>query len=385
MRIAFLTPEYPHKSLNNGGGLGTSIHNLVLALSRKGIEVYVIVTGQEKDDFFTENGNRYYVLKQEKYPFLGFYLYRKSVERFVNNLIKTEKIDLIEAPDWTGMTAFMKFQIPLIIRFHGSDTYFCHLEKRKQKWKNRWFETLAVKGANGYIAPTYFAGEVSAKLFGISEKKIATIHHGLELDKFNNSEPEKFETEKLLYIGTLIRKKGVLELPEIFKKVIQKYPKAKLYLIGADSFDIQTQRSSTWKLIEQQLGDSIKKNIEYLGKVPYSEVINHIKNSNVCIFPTYAETLGMVTIESMAMNKAVVNSNIGWANELIINGESGFLVYPANHQEFADKITLLLQDKTLALQMGKNARRRVEDIFDINIVAKKNIEFYKKVIQNKAK
>lgn len=380
MKIAFLTPEYPHKLLKNGGGLGTSIHNLVLALSRKDVEVYVIVTGQEKDDFFIENGIKYYVLKQKKYLFLGFYLYRKHIERFVNSLIKTEKINLIEAPDWTGITAFMKFKIPFIIRFHGSDTYFCHIEKRKQKPKNHWFETIAVKGANGYIAPTSFAGEVSAKLFGIPLKKVTTIHYGLELNRFINPEPEEFEEGKLLYIGTLIRKKGVLELPEILKRVIQKYPKAKLYLIGADSFDIQTQNPSTWKLMRQQLDNITKNNIEYLGKVPYSEVIDHIKNSNVCLFPTYAETLGMVTIESMAMNKSVVNSNIGWANELIVDGESGFLVYPANHQEYANKITLLLQNKSLALQIGGNARKRVENVFDIEKTVLQNIEFYKKFL-----
>lgn len=380
MKIAFLTPEYPHKSLRNGGGLGTSIHNLAMALAEQGLKIHIVVIGQEKDDYFIEQGITYHILKQRKYPFSGFYFYRKHIEKVINKLIKIEKIDLIEAPDWTGITAFMNFNIPLIIRFHGSDTYFCHLEKRKQKLKNRLFETLAIKKAKAFIAPTAFAGEVSAKLFNIQKDRITTIHYGLDTSKFSNPNPEKYQEGKLLYIGTLIRKKGVLELPQILKSVVQQKPDVKLYLIGADSFDVQTQSSSTWKLMEQQLDGSIKNNIEYLGKVPYSEVVEHIKNSHVCIFPTFAETLGMVTIESMALHKPVVNSNIGWAKELIVDGESGFLIHPANHPEYADRITTLLNDKSLALQMGKNARKRVEDVFDMSKIVHQNINFYQQQI-----
>jgi len=380
MKIVFLTPEYPHKSLKNGGGLGTSIYNLVNALSERGLEIYVVVIGQNKEDYFIENGITFHILKQKRYTFFGFYLYRKYVEKFINKLIKTENIDLVEAPDWTGITAFMNLKVPLVIRFHGSDTYFCYLEKRKQKFKNHWFEKVAIKKAQAFIAPTAFAGEVSAKLFNIQKERIITIHYGLETDKFNNPFPDRYKENDILYVGTIIRKKGVLELPEILKLVIKQKPDVRLYLIGADSFDIKTQSSSTWKLIEQQLDDSTKNNIEYLGKVPYQEVVEHIKNSHVCIFPTFAETLGMVTIESMALNKPVVNSNIGWANELIVDGESGFLVHPANHQEYADKIVALLNDKSLAVQVGKNARKRVEDVFDINKIVYQNIDFYKQQI-----
>lgn len=380
MRIAFLTPEYPHKTLKNGGGLGTSIHNLTQALVAKGVHVSVIVIGQDANKEFTENGVNFYFFKQKKYRFFGFYLYRKQIEKYVNEIISRENIDLLEAPDWTGITAFMKFQVPIVIRFHGSDTYFCHLENRKQKIKNRLFEALAVKRATAFVAPTSFAGEVSARLFGIPPEKVTTIHHGLELDKFYNPTPEAYQEGKLLYIGTIIRKKGVLELPGILKDIVRQFPNAKLYLIGSDSFDICTQSTSTWKLVQEQLDPEIRDNIEYLGKVPYQEVVGHVKSSHVCLFPSYAETLGMVTIEAMALHKPIVNSNIGWANELIVDGESGFLVHPGNQKLFASKVLSLLYDKNEAFRISKNARERAEVIFDINKIVNHNIEFYKKHI-----
>lgn len=380
MHIAFLTPEYPHEKISQSAGIGTSIKNLAVALSKKGHGITVIVYAQKKSEIFEEDGVNIHLIENKKYYFSKWYFYRKYIQNYCEKLIKKEKINLIEAPDWTGITAFMRFSIPLVIRFHGSDTYFCHLEKRKQKLKNYWFEKLAVKNAKVFIAPTSFAGELSQKLFGIKNKTIKTIHYGLDLQKFENSTPEVYENGLILYIGTIIRKKGVLELPAIFSLVVKQYPEAKLVLIGGDSFDIKKQSKSTWQLIQQELDVDTREKVIYLGKIPYQEVQAYMKKAHVCVFPTFAETLGMVTIESMALQKPVVNSNIGWAQELIVDGESGFLVNPENHHEYALKIISILENKQLAAQMGQNARRRVESVFDIEKIADKNIEFYKSLI-----
>ena len=274
----------------------------------------------------------------------------------------------------------MKFKIPLVIRFHGSDTYFCHLEKRKQKLKNFWFEKLAIQKEKAFIVPTTFAGNLSQKLFGLQNKKIQTIHNGLELGKFENSHPEEYQNGLLLYIGTIIRKKGVLELPKIFNQVRQQHPQASLILIGGDSSDIETQSQSTWQLMQNRFQDDDLHSVTYLGKIPYHEVQQYIKKAHVCVFPSFAETLGMVTIEAMAMQKPVVNTKIGWAKELIVDGESGFLVHPKNHQEYAAKITSILNDNALAKKLGANARERVEKKFEITKIAAENIAFYKSLI-----
>ena len=148
MHIAYLTPEYPHERTGNSGGMGTSIKNLVSELVKLQVTVSVFVYGQKKDDFFEDKGAKFYLLKQIKYPFGGFYLYRRHLNKLLNKIIIREQIDLIEVPDWTGVSAFMQFKIPVVMRFHGSDTYFCHIEGRKQKWKNWFFEKQAVRNSN---------------------------------------------------------------------------------------------------------------------------------------------------------------------------------------------------------------------------------------------
>jgi glycosyltransferase involved in cell wall biosynthesis len=380
MHIAFLTSEYPHEQITHAAGIGTSIKNLVTALVKKDIRISVFVYGQKTDAVFTEEGVKIHLIAHQRYPYLSWYRHRKHIEKYLNAHIISDKIDLVEAPDWTGITAFMNLKAPLLIRFHGSDAYFCHLENRKQKFKNFVFEKLGVNKASAYIAPTAYAGEVSKYIFKINNKPIRTIHYGLSLSQFDNAAPMQFQKGMILYIGTIIRKKGVFELPHILEKVLAEFPEAKLVMIGGDSSDILTQSASTWELLRNSLNEKVKERISYLGKVPYREIQQHIKNANVCVFPTFAETLGMVTIESMAMQKAVVNSNIGWAKELIDDGENGFLVHPTNHELYANRILELLKEDNLCRSIGKNAREKVESTFDIEKLVIDNIDYYRQII-----
>lgn len=380
LHIAYIVSHYPHKAFGHDGGLGTSVYNLVQKLNLLDYKVSVFVYGQKKEFILEEENVTIYSLTDSKANYFRFYFNRKKIEKFIKQTIYKKGINIIEAPDWTGITAFMNFKIPLVIRFHGSDAYFCHLEKRKQKAKNYWSEKLALTHAKGFIAPTTFAGALSKKIFKLKKKEITTIHHGLELQNFTNNSPAVFEKGMILYVGTLIRKKGALELPGIFSKVRKEFTDAKLVLIGSDSYDIKTKSDSTWQLMQNQFKDNDLNNVEYLGKIPYNEVVDYIRKANVCVFPTFAETLGMVTIESMAMQKAVVNSNIGWSQELIVDGENGYLVHPKDHDLFASRIYEVLSNDTLSLNLGQSARKRVEERFDINKIVSKNIEFYKKVI-----
>jgi len=380
MHIAFLTTEYSHPSIAQSAGIGTSIKNLATSLHKSGNNITIFIYDQPVQEIINDNGIKIHRIKGKKYKFFGWYLYRKHIQKYCAQIIHQESIDVIEAADWTGITAFMHFKIPLVIRFHGSDAYFCHLENRKQKLKNFWFEKLAINSAQAFIAPTTFAGEVSKKLFKIKNKEIQTIHNGVDLKQFENKKPQKFEKNTILYIGTLIRKKGVLELPGIFNKVRNVFPEAKLLLIGSDSFDIKTNSKSTWELMKSLFTKDDLDNVDYIGKIPYIEVQEHITKANVCVFPTFAETLGMVTIEAMAMQKAIVNSNIGWSQELIIDEESGYLVHPSNHDLYAERIIELFKNDSLVLQLGKKARERVEEKFDINSLVIANINFYQSII-----
>lgn len=380
MTIGFITAEYPHSKVKNAAGIGTSIKNLAVSLVKKNIKVIVFVYHQDNNEIISSEGVIIHLIKSKSSSLFAFYHSRKYIQHYINRIVNNENIDILEAPDWSGITAFMKFDIPLIIRFHGSDAYFCKLENRKQKFKNRWFESNALKKAKAYIAPTNFAGQETAKIFDLDINKFKTINYGLQIENFNNENPDKFNKNTILYIGTIIRKKGVFELAHIFNKVIETIPEAELILVGNDSKDLKTGSGSTFKLVKQVFSDKALNHVRYLGQIPYNEVMEHIKSAHVCTFPSFAETLGMVTIESMALNKPVVNTNIGWAQELIQDGISGYLVHPSDIEGFSNAIINLLKNVDLSKRIGKEARIRVENKFDISKITEINIEYYKRFI-----
>ncbi|WP_397362230.1 glycosyltransferase family 4 protein [Olleya sp. R77988] len=384
MHIAFLTSEYPHPKVAHAAGIATSIKNLAIALTKKNVTVTVFVYQQNENTIIKDQGVTIHLIKRKNYKFLTWYFYRKHIQNYINTIVKTENIDLLEAADWTGITAFMRLKLPLVIRLHGSDAYFCKLDNRKQKFKNFVFEKSALLKAKGYIAPTTFAGEETAKIFGLKRTKIKTIHNGIETSVFQNDSPETYNKNTVLYIGTLIRKKGVLELAQIFNKVVLEQSEAQLVLIGSDSKDIKTGATSTYQLMQDLLSDAAKLQTQYLGKIPYAEVQEQIKKAQVCVFPSFAETQGMVTIESMSLQKPVVNTSIGWAKELIDDGINGYLVHPTDIDVYAAKIVALLKDKTLCLQLGKQARKKVETTFDIDGIADLNKAYYLSIINQNA-
>ena len=381
MKVGFITSEYPHPKVSHAAGIATSIKNLAVTLVKKGVEVTVFVYHQKENAVVIENGVEIHLIAKKSYKWFTWYKYRMLIQNYVNTVVKEKNIDLLEAPDWTGITALMRFTVPLVIRFHGSDAYFCKLDGRKQKYKNFIFERKALKMATAFIAPTTFAGVETQKIFNLDKNKIKTIHYGLQLEHFVNETPNTFNKNTILYIGTIIRKKGVLELAEIFNKVVEQQPEAQLILIGGDAPDIKTGSKSTYALVENSFSEQAKLQANYLGKIPYSEVKKHIKNAHVCTFPSFAETLGMVTIESMALQKPVVNTSIGWAQELIDDGINGYLVHPTKIDDYAERILNLLNNEDLCLEIGKAARQKVETTFNIEHNAEQNIAYYNSIIK----
>ena len=378
MHIAFLTPEYPHQNLKASAGLGTSIRNLAEGLSVQKIQVTVFVYDQQKDVIFNHQGITIHSIAKRKFKFGGWFLYRNFLQRYINKFIKEDKIDILEAPDWTGITAFSCFECPLIIRLHGSDGYFCNLENRPQKAKNRLFEKSALRKADYIISVSKFCADLTKSIFSVKHE-IKVIPNGVDTTIFTPN--NKLEADyQLLYFGSIIRKKGVLELAQIVNLVFTREPKAHLVLAGADVKDIFTQRS-TQELFFQEIEPQYHKRIFFKETLPYYEIKDEIAKASVIVLPSFAEAMPMTWIEAMSMQKALVTSDIGWANEIMIDGETGFTVDPKNHSEYADRILELLQDCALRKKMGAAARKRVEAKFDMKHVVDQNIIFYKKVIQ----
>ncbi len=377
MHIAFITPEFPHPSLNKAGGLGTSIKNLAVELIKENHQVSVFVYSQNNDAIIKDNGIEIYKIAHKEYSFLGWYLYRKYLQKTINKHIVNNNIDVLEAPDWTGITAFMNFKCPLVIRLNGSDAYFCNLDNRKQKKKNFFFENKALQNADRIVSVSAFTAKKTKDIFKLKHD-IQVVHNGINSEAFKPIDCE-INKNQILYFGTIIRKKGVLELAHAFNLLVKTKPEASLIFLGKDVIDV-FENKSTLELFFNILSKEAASKVKHVNEVPYSKVAEIIAKANLVTLPSFAEAFPMTWLEAMAMEKALVTSNVGWANEMMIDTKTGFTVDPKDHIDYANKMKLLLEDNKLAEKCGKHARHVVKQKFEATIIANKNISLYKDLI-----
>lgn len=381
MHIGFITSHYPFLVSKINGGIGTSIQNLSKELISLGHKVTVFVYGQENDEKCIELGISLVKIKNVKFKGISWYLTRKKIQTIICNESIISKIDLVEAPDWEGISSYINLPCPLVVRLNGSDTYFCHLENRHVKWFNKFNEKRALLKANAHLSVSEFTADVTKSVFGINIS-FTIIPNGINASVFNGKNYEA-DSKKILYFGGIIRKKGVLEIPHYFNQVIEKNPTAQLIIIGKDMSDTLTGNPSTFEMMKKIFSDEANKNVKFLGSVSYYEIKKHIEDATVCIFPSFAEAFPVSWLEAMAMGKPIVASNVGWAKEMIVDSKSGYLVDPKDHRLFVDRINKLLEDIELRKEIGNSARYTIENVFDIKKIAIQNVDFYESVISKK--
>ena len=381
MKIAFLTPEYPHVLTGNSGGIGTSIKNLAVGLVAAGCEVRVLVYGQDQDAVFKDENVVIQQIKNIKIKGLSWFFTRKKIERIINQLYKNNQVDLVEAPDWTGITSFISpKKCPIVIRLNGSDTYFCNLDHRKVKWKNKFHEKRALQKADALLSVSQFTADQTNAVFGLN-KKFTIIPNSIDVSAFDQNDDTVIISNTVLYFGSLIRKKGLLELPFIFNELVALNPTVQLVIVGKDVPDIISGAASTREMMQELFTPEALLRVNYVGAVPYTTIQQHINAATVCIFPSFAEALPVSWIEAMALSKPIVASNIGWASDVIDDDINGFLVHPKEHSLYAAKINSILENAALQQKLGLAAREKVIAKFSIAVVAKQSMDFYNNVIQ----
>ncbi|MFY0604291.1 MAG: glycosyltransferase family 4 protein [Flavobacteriaceae bacterium] len=377
MNIGFITTEYTSSHFKGRvGGIGVFTKSIANQLVNKGHKVCVFVYGQDKNKIYSESSIKIHFVKSRKIKGFTRILTRKHFNTYVNKVIKEEKIEIIEAPEWGGITAFMSFKCPLILRLHGSDTFFCHLEKRKQKKKNFYFEKKALQQADGIIAVSEFVKTKTIELFKLS-KQISVVHNTVDVSIFK-PDHSNINPKTILYFGALIRKKGVLELPKIFNKVTALDSGFRLILIGKNVHDI-VENKSTKDLFIEQLSQENREKVSFINHLPQEELYSQIRSAEIVVLPSFAEAFPLTWLEAMAMEKKLVTSNIGWAKELMIDEKTGYMVSPTNHETYAKKIISLQKNSKLGEEMAMNARNRIEKEFNLNTIMNRNVALYTQI------
>ena len=379
MHIGYLTAEYPHPDLPSAGGIGSFVKLMATSLIEKNWQVTIFLALREENKIWLDGKVRIVEIKKGGASVFSVFKDRLKISKIIKNYIQQDNIKLIEAPDWEGLHAFCNFKIPLITRIHGSVTYFNYLQDLSKSKLIAFFEKRALKKSNLVVAVSHFSGELTQKVFSLPKLKFEVVYNGIDVQKFQlTTIKEKQEEKNILYFGTLVRKKGVLELPHIFNELIKLNNNIKMTLVGKDTIDSVT-KLSTWESIKEILSKEAIGHVYYNGVVSYEDMNSIIKEADVCVFPSFAEAFPISWLEAMSMSKPIVASSIGWAKETIVDGESGYLEHPKNHKKYALKINQIISNNHAADTLGENARKRVENEFGQQKIIKKNIAIYKKL------
>ena len=215
-----------------------------------------------------------------------------------------------------------------------------------------------------FIAPSKFLMKKMIE-FGVDKNKIVHIPYFVHYNRYS---PNCSNSNYILYFGRLERHKGIKTLITAMKHVNS----LKLYIVGEGSY-----RNELEKYIEI---DNIR-NVLLVGYKTGRELNEFIKNSLFTIVPSeWYENCPLAVLESFALGKPVIGADIGGIPELVYSGSTGMLFESGNVEDLAEKINYLLSNKNLVVEMGINARKKIEEKYNKNEHYMALMEAYSKVI-----
>ncbi len=166
---------------------------------------------------------------------------------------------------------------------------------------------------------------------------------------------------RVLYVGRIIRDKGVYEFVNAARKLKRHYPQAEFQLLGPMDENPTAIRP---REIDEWVREDV---VQYLGET--NDVRPYLSRADVFVLPSYREGLPRATLEAMAMEKPIVTTDVPGCRQTVETGGNGFLV-PANDSDsLADAIQRFFVDPSLVVRMGRRSREIVLERYDVDAVS----------------
>mgnify|MGYP000399435538 CR=1 FL=1 len=387
MHILFVSHEYFDDDLPSSGGIGHFIFGLSKVLVEKGHQVTVMgyssrslkkkvrgvqliffkswLSNFQKVYNFLERILHFVGLSSWLIPFLS--IDRKRLAKEVKNYIKKGKVDLIELNDYLGDGAYLTVDIPCIIRSHGSYTMLHNEAGFRMNKAFMYFERLQAKKVRKGLGVSNFSSEMLRKYFQLED--VQTMYNGLELKQYDYS--RVFDFQRIFYFGTLSEAKGMDRLVTTFNTLVQKHPQLKLFIAGK-------VKSYFEEVMYPTFSEEAKKQVEFLGYLNKTELIQEIGNSSLVFFPSRIENFSLSLLEAMACARMAVCWDISAFREVIVDHQNGFVVKDVD--QAVEVISNILTKKQELQRISDNARITIEDHFTWDKISTENIAYYKACI-----
>ena len=405
LRVGLFTREYPPQVY---GGAGVHVDYLSRELAKR-IEVEVHCWGPQHSD----QGNLQ-VRGAEPWPEITNGTegkFKGALEAFSLNLTQIkalEGIDVVHTHTWyvsmAGYLAKKLYGVPFALTTHSLEPL--------RAWKaeqlgsgyamSSWMERTAILDADAIIAVSQGTkADILRAYPGVDSSRIHVIYNGIDLAEYQKTEDTTalraygvdLDRPNIMFVVRITRQKGVTHLVDAIRHMP---PETQVVLCAGapDTPEIATELRTKVAAARQN-----HPHIVWIEKmVTRQETIQLYSNARVFCCPSVYEPFGIINLEAMACRAPVVASSTGGIKEVVVEGETGYLVpfdqdpvtsFPRDPETFAralaERITQLLNDPAKCRQFGSAGRKRVENIFSWTAIAQQTIELYQSlIVQRKA-
>ena len=227
--------------------------------------------------------------------------------------------------------------------------------ERNRNFVQKFLRRYVIAKADSYIGSSTKSKEAQI-YYGADERKCHVSLLSVDVEKYIQ-EPQGKGIGKILYVGSLIERKGVDLLLQALARVENSF---ELYLAG------NGDEKENLEHLADELG--IKQKIHFLGQLSREELLTHYADSDLFVLPTREDCFALVILEAICSKLPIVCSKYAdGAYDMIREGENGYVIDPYNAKEFAEKIDRLLGNPELCQEMRKLSEEVIDRFRFANI------------------
>lgn len=291
-------------------------------------------------------------------PYLMFYAIHKHKSLQGANLINAHYAFPF---GWVARLLSDKYKIPHIVTLHGSDVnhYLFHNDKTKYLF----YQSL--QKANLINAVSKRLADITATFL---DRPVSVINLGLKVKKFDPEFKKQAWPFKFIFVGSLTKSKGLHLIVHLLERNVELTSEIYKWIIIGDG----------------EYRDKLNqfKNVLLTGNIENYQVIQHMQDAHLMVFPSLNEGMPHVLKEAGSAGLPIIASSVGGIPDFLSNGERGGVFKPNDYESFEKAVYDSIHNYGDMLEKAKKLKKYVFQNFDIDKNVQQLIQDYKKIVDN---